>query len=156
MIQLTELTEEDRDYFDELLERVLNDQPQQIHDLLEEVPLIVEDYPSTGLIRDFCNRNPGLDPRKLPYQLCGLYTGFPVTVRSVEQPTRLPDRIQLFRVGIILASRRHQRNEQALANSPDLSPEGAGLLEQIRITLLHEIGHHFGLDEDDLRNLGYG
>jgi len=30
------------------------------------------------------------------------------------------------------------------------------LLEQIRITLLHEIGHHFGLDEDDLEALGYG
>jgi len=158
MNKLPELTEDDRDYFDDLLDRVLNHQPQQIHDLLDEVPLIVEDFPSSRLVHDFCRKNPdlNLNPKKLTYQLCGLYTGFPVTVRSVEQPTRLPDRIQLFRIGIMLASRRHQTNPDILKKTPDLNPEDAALHEQIRITLLHEIGHHFGLNEQDLTNLGYG
>jgi len=150
------LTEYDRDHFDRLLERILNAQPQQIHDLLEEVPLIIEDYPAPRLVREFCAKNPDLNPRQLPFQLCGLYTGFPVTIRTIEQPTRLPDRIQLFRAGIFLASTRHVNDPAALAAAPDLAPEDAALLEQIRITLLHEIGHHFGLNEEDLRKLGYG
>ncbi len=151
-----QLTDYDRDHFDDLLERVLNAQPQHIHDLLQEVPLIVEDRPSKRLVNDFCRKNPGLNRRHLPFQLCGLYTGFPITIRSVHQDSRLPDRIQLFRIGITLAARRHHQNQTAQANTPDLSTQDAALHEQIRITLLHEIGHHFGLNEQDLTNLGYG
>ena len=54
--------------------------------------------------------------------------------------------MMLFRGPIIrLAGWRGRRDDQATAE----------LAEQIRITLLHEIGHHFGLDEDDLARLGY-
>ncbi len=62
----------------------------------------------------------------------------------------------MLRIGISLAARRHYHDPEAQAKSPDLSAEDAALVEQIRITLLHEIGHHFGLDEEDLRDLGYG
>ena len=47
MNQLPELTEDDLDSFDDMLDRVLDTQPQHIHNLLEEVPLIVEDCPSS-------------------------------------------------------------------------------------------------------------
>jgi predicted Zn-dependent protease with MMP-like domain len=72
--------------------------------------------------------------------LCGLHWGIPLTARSVEHSATFPDRMMLFRGPILrVAGRRRQDLE-----------------EQIRITLLHEIGHHFGLDEDDLAALGYG
>ena len=50
----------------------------------------------------------------------------------------MPDVIYIFQEDIELASDSEE-----------------GLVEQVRITVLHEIGHHFGLGEDDLRNLGY-
>ncbi len=156
MIMKNTINDDERDHFDDLLDRVMYAQPPQIHTLLEEVPLIVEDYPSRGTVHRFCELNPELDPRRLPFQLCGLYTGFPVTVRNIHQPSRLPDRIQLFRRGILLACRRHYQDADIIAKSPDLPPRDAALLEQIRITLLHEIGHHFGLGEEDLTRLGYG
>jgi predicted Zn-dependent protease with MMP-like domain len=65
----------------------------------------------------------------------------PLTERSVEDPPDLPG-IHIFRRGII-------------GLAADIG--GADELErQVRITLLHELGHHFGLDEDDLEDLGYG
>jgi predicted Zn-dependent protease with MMP-like domain len=144
----------ERDRFDELLEDVLERLPTQLHRLLEEVPLIVEDQPAPALIHSFVERNPELNPRSLPNQLCGLYTGFPVTIRSIAQPSRMPDRIMLFRLGIFNAARyKYLHGEGPPGEAPDWEH---ALSEQIRITLLHEIGHHFGLDEDDLESLGYG
>jgi predicted Zn-dependent protease with MMP-like domain len=54
----------------------------------------------------------------------------------------LPDRISLFREPIMHVAQRQPGGRE-------------GLRAQIRITLLHEIGHHFGLDEGDLAKLGY-
>ena len=67
-------------------------------------------------------------------------------------PPDQEDTIHLFRRGII---------EEAGGWEPWLDDEGIEwggadrVLEEIRITLLHEIGHHFGLEEDDLTALGY-
>lgn len=148
------ISEPERERFDELLEGVLEHLPAHLHHLLDEVPLIIEDAPPRSLIRSFIERNPELDPRALPQQLCGLYTGFPVTVRSIEQPSRIPDRIMLFRLGIFNAARH--KYLQGVGPPGQASDWEGALVEQIRITLLHEIGHHFGLDEDDLESLGYG
>lgn len=57
----------------------------------------------------------------------------------------MPDKVQMFRGGIIAA---------ACSRGGRLS--GAALKRQIRIRLLHEMGHHFGLKEKELRKLGYG
>ena len=119
--------------FDGLLEEVLAELPERIHELLEEMPLVVDDEPSLELFREL-----GLDPAS--NDLCGLYTGRPLTQRSVEHSGVLPDRVQIFRGPIVRLARE----------------EGVELKQEIRVTVLHEIGHHFGLDEDQLRALGYG
>jgi len=84
--------------------------------------------------------------------LYGLHSGTALTERSVEAPPDLPDQIMLFRgplfrlagPGASLHPTRRKRTK-----------ERETLREQVRITLLHEIGHHFGLDEEDLDRLGY-
>jgi predicted Zn-dependent protease with MMP-like domain len=130
------LDTDQRDQFDAILEEILADLPPDIHQLLEEVPLIVEDHPSDEI----------LDELECEYydELCGLHDGISLTERSVDNPPELPPQVHLFRLGILsLATDEHGRL--------DLQE----LHHQIRITLLHEIGHHFGLEEEDLRELGY-
>lgn len=127
-----------REHFDALLSRVLEGLPPDIHELLEEVPLIVEDYPAPEIAEAF--DLDGVD------ELCGLHDGIPLTERSVEvEPTGTPDHIMIYRLGVIAA-----------ATDEDGRIDDDELLRQIRITVLHEIGHHFGLEEDDLDRLGYG
>ena len=134
----------ERERFDALVEDVLASLPQAVHGMLEESPLIVEDFAPRALIRDV-----GLDPDA--DDLCGLHSGFSLTQRSVSQSGELPDQIQIFRRGIIDAAGGWDPGED------EAGPYGGteAVREQIRITILHEIGHHFGLDEDDLERLGY-
>ena len=132
---VSELHGDDRAWFDELLEDVLDAMPPALHDLLEQSPLIVEDAPTRDMLKSV-----GLED---PESLCGLYTGVPLTERSVSDSGEMPDVIRIFRRGIVAA-----------AGGWDVAPET--LREEIRVTVLHEIGHHFGLDEDDLDDLGYG
>lgn len=133
-----------RDHFDRLLEDVIAILPQPIRDLLDEVPVIVEDRPSPDLLRDLA-LEAGEDPADwAPDELCGLHTGTAFTERSVEAPHDFPSDIMLFREGIV-----------AEAGGWDNHLGDAEISRQIRITLLHEIGHQFGLDEDDLQRLGY-
>ena len=125
---------DERTRFDTLLERVLEALPARVRALLEEAPLIVEDEPDPALLAEM-----GLDPAR--DVLCGLHTGTPITDRSVSGEDDL-ETIHLFRLGII---------EQA----GGWSAGAAAVEEEIRVTLLHEVGHHFGLEEDDLEELGY-
>ncbi|MEX2318033.1 MAG: metallopeptidase family protein [Pirellulales bacterium] len=125
-----------RQFFDEQLELVLADMPQQVKDLIDKVPLVVEDYPSAEVMRRTGVRHRG--------DLCGLYTGIPLIHRSVEHWGVPSDVIQIFREGILGQARRRGRIDPA------------ELRKQIRMTILHEYGHHHGLTERDLRELGYG
>jgi len=70
--------------------------------------------------------------------LFGLYTGVPLTKRTTSYGMVLPDKITLYRRSIEEGCRTEQE-----------------IQTQIRFTLLHEIGHHFGLSEDDLQEAGY-
>ncbi len=130
------MNESSRRYFDQQLEKVLQRLPVEIHRMLEKVPLHVEDHPPDHVLEQF-----GV-PR---HQLCGLYTGVPLTERNVELSGNLPDVVTLYREGIV--NLVHSLSERA---------DEEELREQIRVTLLHELGHHHGLDEDDLEALGYG
>lgn len=131
------VTRDERDLFDEILEDVLAELPEHIHELLEEVPLVVEDYPGDAVLDET-----GIDD---PSLLCGLHTGIPITERSVQHSGVLGNIIHIYREGILnVSANRHGH----------IHPKR--LRNQIRITVLHEIGHHFGLDEDDLTELGYG
>src|SRR5689334_2440780 len=132
-----ELRPDLRQFFDEQVEHVLAELPQQVKDFMEEVPLFVEDYPSDEVMRRMRIHHPA--------NLLGLYSGIPLLDRSIEQARRMPDVIHIYRLGILRSSR-----------SRDGSFDEAQLRKQIRKTILHEYGHHVGLTELDLRTLGYG
>jgi len=121
--------------FDRLLDEEVAALPAHLAALLEEAPLIVDDLPDPAMLEELGMQDEPLD------SLCGLYTGIALTERSVEG-VDLPETIHLFRAGILAHAGGWEAGEDAVR-------------EEIRITLLHEIGHHFGLDEDDLEGLGY-
>jgi predicted Zn-dependent protease with MMP-like domain len=126
-----------RNMFDEQLEVVLRELPQQVKDFMNDVPLVVEDYPSREIMRSTRVRNRS--------SLCGLYTGIPLTKRSINHSGVPSDVIHIYRLGVM-----------SQARGADGRLDAARLQKQIRLTILHEYGHHVGLSERDLRQLGYG
>lgn len=123
--------------FDEQFEWVLEQMPPLIHELIERVPLHVEDYPSAEVMEQTGVRY--ID------SLCGLYTGIPIGDKSIWHSGVMPDVVTIYREGILsVAADRTGR----------IATER--LREEIRITILHELAHHHGLNEDDLQELGYG
>lgn len=117
--------------FGQLVEQALDELPPQFAEFLTEVPVEVRDRPTPAQ-----RSSVGLAPRNL---LLGLYQGRPRTQRSVEDSGRMPDVIYVFQESIEQISGSEQE-----------------LVAQVRKTVLHEIGHHFGMDEEDLTKLGYG
>lgn len=117
--------------FGKLVERALAELPQQFADFLEEVPIEIRPRPTRKQLKRL-----GLREDQL---LLGLYEGIPLTERSVEHSGVRPAVIYIFKEDVEDASESEQ-----------------DLIEQVRVTVLHEIGHHFGMDEDDLDELGYG
>src|SRR3954451_4437434 len=126
-----------RTLFDEHLELVLAELPQQVTDFMQEVPLVEEDYPSREVMQRMRVRHPS--------HLCGLYTGIPLIKRSVNDWGVLSDQIHIYRLGIM-----------GQARSRNGGLDAAALRNQIRRTILHEYGHHVGLTERDLSDLVYG
>lgn len=126
-----------RDYFDAQMDAVIERLPARVRELLEEVPLYVEDYPSKRIRAEM-----GVRRRD---ELQGLYSGVPLPERTLDQAPVLSEVIYLFREGIL-----------SLASDRAGAIDEASLREQIRITLLHELGHHFGMTETQLDELGYG
>ena len=126
-----------REKFDRHLDWVLERLPPLVHELLEKVPLHVEDYPSPEV----------LARTRVRYRddLCGLFTGIPITERSVEYSGTLPEVVTIYREGIVAVA----RDRRGIVRVPRLR-------EEIRITILHELAHFHGLNEDELRELGYG
>ncbi len=123
--------------FDALLEQVLDQMPPLVHELIERVPLHVEDYPSADVMA-----RTGVRRRS---DLCGLFTGIPIDNKSIEHSGTLPDVVTIYREGIL----------RAAGDAPGRIRTGE-LREQIRITLLHELAHYHGLGEEELQELGYG
>lgn len=104
--------------------QTLAELPPQIREKLERVPILIDDVPSEALVGD------GLDPR-----LLGLFQGTPMPDDGALAPT--VTNILLFRGNL----------QRACVDADHLA-------EEIRITVLHETAHYFGLDEDDLEALG--
>jgi predicted Zn-dependent protease with MMP-like domain len=125
-----------RDIFDTELEAVLADVPDRIRELMDQIPLVVEDYPSPEVMRRM-----GVRHRS---QLCGLYTGIPLNKRSINDFGVPSDVIHIYREGILSQSTRR-----------DGTISGPQLRKQIRITILHEYGHHHGMSESELEEMGY-
>lgn len=116
--------------FEELVEAALEELPEPFASHLEQMRLEILPRPTRKQLREA-----GLEEDEL---LCGLYVGHPLTERSVEHSGVLPDVIYIFQEDIEL-----------------VSDSEADLVREVRITVLHEIGHYFGMDEDDLDALGY-
>ncbi len=147
---------EEQARFDRLLEDALEALPPHFRHALEEVPVIVLDRPDEKLLEDL-RRDQVIEPRPASAgeggagdeedDLMGLHSGVSITERSVGGlgGLELPPTIHIFREGIV-----------SHAGGWDQEHADEEVYEEIRITLLHELGHHFGLDEDDLDELGYG
>lgn len=141
----------DRERFDALVEEAICTLPDRLHHLLDEVPVVVLDRPTPAMLRDL-----DIDPSdtQAAEEICGLHSGTPETEASVENPA-LTSNIHLFREGIIsLAGGWEPRSD--FSEDDDTGPGGEdAVYEEIMVTLLHEMGHQFGLSEEDLRELGY-
>ncbi|MGB1698589.1 MAG: metallopeptidase family protein, partial [Nannocystaceae bacterium] len=106
--------------------RVLTALPEEFSCRLENVPVVLEARPSRALVAT------GFDPRAL-----GLFEG--LADADAEHAGPIPSRIVLFTRNLALEF-----------------PEKEELAEQVEITLLHEVGHFFGLDEEQVEALGLG
>ena len=132
----------ERERFDAIVEQEVALLPYTIQLLLQETPLLVEDRPSDTLLKEL-----GMDAGQAS-ELCGVYCGIGLTNRSVEDSLTEPETITIFREGILaLVSERAESESEPSVEEL--------LAREIRVTILHEIGHHFGLDENDLDALGY-
>jgi len=116
--------------FQQLVEEALAGVPEAFRQVLDNVHVVVEDWPTAEQLASVGLPEDGV--------LFGLYEGTPLPERGIEPPL-LPDRITLFQGPL----------EEACDNEDELR-------EEIRRTVLHELGHYFGLDEDRLEELGYG
>jgi predicted Zn-dependent protease with MMP-like domain len=108
--------------------RTLEELPEPFASRLRDVPVVLEPRPSRDLVEE------GFDPRAL-----GLFEGPDDLGRRMHAVAERPSRIVVF-----------------FANLLDAFPHDDDLCEQVEVTLLHEIGHFFGLDEDEVDALGLG
>ena len=137
------MNQRNRDYFDKHVEWVLARLPQNVLHILKGVPLHVEDQPSKRLMRE-------LDIEDAE-DLCGYFFGLPFSGLPNLPPYffsdewRMPSCVVIFRRGIVAEA----RDEEGKLNRTNLRRE-------IRITILHELAHLHGMDEDEIEEIGYG
>jgi predicted Zn-dependent protease with MMP-like domain len=116
--------------FERLVAQAVDALPPKVARHLENVEIVVEDAPTPEELE-----SAGQDPDET---LLGIYQGVPQSQRGSWYGSVLPDRIILY-----------QRPIEAAARTKP------GIRREVHITLLHEIGHHFGLDESELAEAGY-
>ena len=121
----------ERQRFRQLVAEALDDVPEPFLSRLRGVEVVVEDEPSPAVLRQV-----GLHPRR--DTLFGLYEGVPLSERGDTDSMTLPDRITIFYRPLVRAFRRP-----------------AAIRRQIRQTVVHEIGHFFGLDDEEIEAQGY-
>jgi len=115
--------------FYELVERALDGLPPELSSLLDNVAIVVEDWPERSTQPAAGGRGDAL---------YGLYEGVPLTERGAGYYGVLPDKITIFRGPL------------------ERDFETGELEEQVRITVVHEVAHYFGFDEDSLEEMGWG
>jgi predicted Zn-dependent protease with MMP-like domain len=118
----------DRAQFERLVADALASIPQRFRDAMTNLVIVVEDEPERELLREM-----EIEP---PDTLFGLYQGTPLTERRWDYGNALPDRILLFQGP-------HERE----ADDDD------DLVVSIAETLIHEIGHYFGLSEEEIEEI---
>ncbi len=117
-----------RTTFERLVSEALDSLPQDVVEMIENVDVVVEAEPPVAYLE-------GL-PRG--HALLGLYHGVPLTNRG-DYDRVLPDKISIYEGPITRSARSDDE-----------------IREQVRRTVIHEIGHHFGIEEERLHELGWG
>ncbi len=127
---MIQMSEED---FESAVREALDEVPQELLEMLDNVAFFVEDEPTEE------HADPGLAPEENA-ELLGIYLGTPLTERDGGWAAgALPDRIVLFRGPLTR-----------------MCSDVEELREEIAVTIVHEAGHHVGIDEDRLHELGWG
>ncbi|TAK35712.1 MAG: metallopeptidase family protein [Chloroflexota bacterium] len=116
--------------FERLVRRALDALPPEIERLMDNVAVVVEDEPEPALLAEL-----ELPPTET---LFGFYQGVPQTERSSAYGMVLPDRVIIYQRPL----------EEACSSYSELAYE-------IRRTIVHEVAHHFGLDDATLTRLGW-
>ncbi len=111
--------------FQELVREALTNLPDEFARAMQNVAVVVEEEPSAEDLASV-----GLDPEQ--DDLFGLYQGVPLPERGPEAPT-LPDRIAIYRLPILWECESR-----------------AQVVAEVRTTVIHELGHYFGLSEEEL------
>lgn len=116
--------------FRHLVATALGDLPEGLRQMMANVAVVVEDEPAPEDLATM-----GLGPDETLY---GLYVGVPLTERAGQYTMALPDRVVIYRLPICA----------------DYTSE-AEIVEQVRRTVIHEVAHHFGIDDQRLAELGW-
>jgi predicted Zn-dependent protease with MMP-like domain len=117
-----------RQQFEQHVAEALASLPRRFRKAMSNIAIIVEDEPSPDLLDEM-----DIEP---PDTLFGLYSGTPLTERGWAHGNTLPDRIQLFQGP-------HEREAE----------DEDDLVASIAETLIHEIGHYFGLSEEEIEDI---
>jgi predicted Zn-dependent protease with MMP-like domain len=118
----------ERKQFEQLVAEALASVPRRFRGAMKNIAIVVEDEPSSELLDEM-----GIEP---PDTLLGLYQGTPLTERAWGYGNTLPDRVLIFQGP-------HERD----ADDED------DLVTAIGETLIHEIGHYFGLSEEEIQEI---
>ncbi len=119
-----------RSRFDQIVQRAIARIPEQFRRHLDNMIITVQTRPSPDLLEEM-----GYGPHET---LLGVYTGVPITERSAIDPPLYPDTIYLFQEPL----------EEMCRSIEELE-------EEIEITVVHEVAHYLGIDEERLADLGY-
>jgi predicted Zn-dependent protease with MMP-like domain len=130
MRQSVQTIDMDRQAFEQLLNDAIQELPEEFRTKLQNVAVIVEDYPSEELMDQM-----EISPEET---LFGLYEGVPLTERGFFEAPLHPDRILIF--------------QGAIEDECD-SPEE--IKKELKTTLVHEVAHFFGISDEYLEELGY-
>jgi predicted Zn-dependent protease with MMP-like domain len=121
--------------FEQLVGEALDALPDDLLEHAENVVVVTADVPTREQLENSATHDESEDNDG--GELFGLYEGVAHTDRGIDPPL-IPDRITLFRLPLAAAC----------ADEDDL-------FEEIRVTLIHEFAHHFGIDDDRLDELGW-
>jgi len=119
------------DAFTRLVREALLGVPAEFREALENIQVDVEEWPTAEELREV-----GMEPDER-HLLLGLYHGVPLTERTSSY-TALPDRITIY-----------QRAVEAVSGS-----DPARIAKQVRRTVVHELAHYYGIDDERLEELG--
>jgi predicted Zn-dependent protease with MMP-like domain len=125
----TEHHQMNRPVFKRLVQQSLADLPEQFRAHLDNLEIVVEDWPDPETLRLASTGNPA--------GLLGFYHGVPLTARGTNYGQVMPDRISIYRRPVLLVC----------ANRAEVR-------ETVDRVLKHEIGHHFGISDQRLREIG--